>query len=399
MTQKEIVELTDKYIIPTYKRNPVVFVKGRGVNLRDANGKKYLDFFSGLAVNNLGHCHPDVVRVIRDQAGKLMHTSNLYCTEPQAKLAEKLIKLSFPGKVFFCNSGAEANEAAIKLARKWGNPQANEIITMKESFHGRTITTMTATGQTKYQKGFQPLMSGFKYAPFNDLNALKKLITKRTIAIMMEPIQGEGGVNIATQEFVKGVRSLCNKKKILLIFDEVQTGIGRTGKLFAYEHYGIVPDVITLAKALGGGLPIGAMIAGEKFSDVLQPGTHASTFGGNPVVCAAACAVLEIIKKEGLLENAVKMGDYLCKKLQNVKSVCSLISDIRGKGLMIGVELKIEGGEIVKECLKKGLLINCTVEKVLRFLPPLNVKKSQIGEAIGILEEVLKNEKRFDFNS
>ena len=391
MKEKEIIKLTEKYILCTYKRNPVAFVKGKGASVWSANGKAYLDFFSGLAVNNLGHCHPAVVNAVKNQAGKLMHTSNLYYTEPQAKLAEKLVKLSFPGKVFFCNSGAEANEAAIKLARKWGNPKRNEIITMKESFHGRTITTLTATGQTKYQRGFQPLASGFKYAAFNELNALKKLITRRTAAIMMEPIQGEGGVNIASRKFVRGVRSLCNKKKILLIFDEVQTGIGRTGKMFAFQHYRITPDILTLAKALGGGLPIGAMIAGKKFSGVLQPGTHASTFGGNPVVCAAACAVLDTIGKEHLLGNAARMGNYLHKKLQKLKSKYSIVSDVRNKGLMVGVELKIKGTEITKGCLEKGLLINCTAEKVIRFLPPLNVKKNQIDEAVEIFERVLKH--------
>lgn len=396
MTEKEIIKLTDKYILPTYKRNHVAFVKGKGVNVWNASGKKYLDFFSGLAVNNLGHCHPDIVRAIKNQAGKLMHTSNLYYTEPQAKLAEKLVKSSFPGKVFFCNSGAEANEAAIKLARKWGNPHRNEIITMKESFHGRTIATLTATGQTKYQKGFQPLASGFKYAPFNSLYALKKSITKRTVAIMMEPIQGEGGINIAEVEFVKKVRSLCDKRKILLIFDEVQTGIGRTGKMFAFQHYGVIPDILTLAKALGGGLPIGVMIATKKFADVLQPGTHASTFGGNPVVCAAACAVLDTIKKEKLLDNTNKMGKYFNRKLLELKNKHSVIKDVRNKGLMIGIELKIKGAEIAKECMKEGLLINCTAEKVLRFLPPLIVKKEQIDQAIKILERVL-NEKRLNF--
>ena len=305
-----------------------------------------------------------------------------------------MIKLAFPGKVFFCNSGAEANEAAIKLARKWGNPNRNEIITMKESFHGRTVTTLTATGQTKYQKGFQPLVSGFKYVLFNNLNALKKSITKQTVAIMMEPIQGEGGVNIASGEFIKGVRKLCNEKKILLIFDEVQTGIGRTGKMFAYKHYGVTPDVLTLAKALGGGLPIGAMIASKKFADVLRAGTHASTFGGNLVVCAASCAVLDIIKRKNLLGNATKMGDYLCKKLLILKSRYQFINDIRNKGLMLGIELNIKGADIVQECMRKGLLINCTAEKVLRFLPPLNLSKSEIDEAIEIFEKVIRKWKK-----
>lgn len=389
MKSKKIIKLTDKYTLLTYKRNPVVFVKGKGVNVWDANGKKYLDFFSGLAVNNLGHCHPRVLNAIKKQAGKLMHTSNLYYTQPQAKLAQKLISLSFPGKVFFCNSGAEANEAAIKLARKFGNPKRNEIITMKESFHGRTITTLTATAQTKYQKGFQPLAPGFKYVEFNDINAVKKAITKSTVAIMVELIQGEGGINIAEKEFIKNLRKLCNKKKILLIFDEVQTGIGRTGKMFAFENYGIVPDILTLAKALGGGLPIGAMIVRGKFAEVLKPGTHASTFGGNPVVCASACAVLDTIKKEKLLDNAVKMGNYFYKKLQELKPRYSIISEIRGKGLMIGVELKIKGEKIAKKCLEERLIINCTHEKVLRFLPPLNVKKNEIDQAIKIFEGVL----------
>jgi len=390
MKEKEIIKLTDRYILPTYKRNRVVFVRGKGANIQDVNGKRYIDFFSGLAVNNLGHCHTNIVKAIQEQASRLMHTSNLYYTRPQAILAEKLVKMAFPGKVFFCNSGAEANEAAIKLVRKWGNPERNEIITMKGSFHGRTITTLTATGQTKYQKGFQPLAYGFKYAPFNDLKSVEKLITKRTVAIMIEPIQGEGGINIASMEFINGLRQLCNEKRILLIFDEVQTGIGRTGKMFCYEHYGIKPDILTLAKALGGGLPIGAMIADQKLVNVFKPGTHASTFGGNPVVCAAACAVLDTIAKEGLLENAARMGNYLLDKLQMMKYRYNSIKDVRGRGLMIGVEMKFKGKKIVEKCLKNGLLLNCTAERVIRFLPPLTITGKEIDIALQIFEEAIK---------
>jgi len=393
MNEKEIIKLTDKYILKTYGRSPVALVSGKGAEVRDAGGRKYLDFFSGLAVNNLGQCHPAIVKAVCAQARKLMHTSNLYYTQPQAELAQKLIRLSFPGKVFVCNSGAEANEAAIKLARKYGNPGRNGIITMKESFHGRTVTTITATGQTKYQKGFQPLARGFKYVPFNDINAVKKMAGGKTVAIMVEPIQGEGGVNIAEKKFLKGLRELCDKKKMLLIFDEVQTGIGRTGKMFAFQYYGAdaVPDMVTLAKALGGGLPIGAMIVRNKHAGVLKPGMHASTFGGNPVVCAASCAVLDTIKSEGLLAKALSNGKYFLQKLNELKKKHAVISEVRGMGMMIGVELKREGKEIAAACLKKGLLTNCTAEKVIRFLPPLIVTKKQIDKAVSIFESVLKN--------
>lgn len=389
MTQKEIIKLTDKFVIQSYKRNPVAFVKGSGVKVWDASGKMYLDFFSGLAVNNLGHCHKNVVSAVKKQTEKLMHTSNLFYTVPQAILAKKLVGLSFDGKVFFCNSGAEANEAAIKLCRKWGNPKRNEIITMKESFHGRTLTTITATGQTKYQKGFNPLTKGFKYAAFNDLSDVKKKITDHTVGIMVEPIQGEGGVNPANAVFFKGLRALCNKKKIILIFDEVQTGIGRTGKMFAFQHYGVKPDVMTLAKALGGGLPIGAMIASKKFADVFEPGTHASTFGGNAVVCAAACAVLETIKNEKLLAKSVSAAKYFVQKLNQLKKTCPIIKEVRGKGLMIGVQLNGLGAPIVKKCLDKGLIINCTQGNVIRFLPPLVVSKKEIDIALKIFKGAL----------
>lgn len=389
MSAKDTIKKCEKYIVRTYKRFPLVLAEGRGVDVRDVQGRTYLDFFSGLAVNNLGHCYPEVVSAIQLQASKIMHTSNLYYTLPQVLLAEKLVKLSFPGKVFFCNSGAEANEAAIKLARKWGNPAKNEIITMKESFHGRTVTTVTATGQKKYHKGFQPLAPGFKHVPFNDLKAIEKSVSKKTAAVMIEIIQGEGGVNVGTAEFIKGVRTLCTRKNIMMICDEVQTGIGRTGEMFAFEHYGIVPDVVTLAKALGGGLPIGAMISRGKFADVLEPGTHASTFGGNPVVCAAACAVLDTIKKKDLLKNAENTGGYLVKKLQQLKESCSLIKEIRGKGLMIGMELSRDGAGIVKKCMEKRLLINCTAEKVLRIYPPLNVTRAQIDKAVAILSKAM----------
>ena len=390
MTQKEIIKLTDKFIIRSYGRTPVAFIKGKGAKLWDASGKTYLDFFAGLAVNNLGHCNKNVVAAIKDQAEKLMHTSNLYYTQPQSLLAKELIGSSFPGKVFFCNSGAEANEAAIKLSRKWGNPKRNEIITMKESFHGRTLTTITATGQTKYQKGFNPLTAGFKYAKFNDFSDIKKLTTNRTVAIMIEPIQGEGGVNIANKTFLKNLRAFCNKKKIILIFDEVQTGIGRTGKMFAFQHFGIKPDIMTLAKALGGGLPIGVMIASEKFAYVLEPGTHASTFGGNAVVCAAGCAVLKTIKKENLLARASLLGRYIVEKLNILKSRYPIIKNVRGIGLMIGIELGEPGAPIVKKCLEKGLIINCTQGNILRLLPPLIISKSEADKAMKILEGAFK---------
>ena len=383
----------------TYNRFPVVFIKGRGVKVFDSDNREYLDFVAGIAVCNLGHCHPKVTVAFQKQAQRLVHISNLYHNEPQIKLAKMLVENSFADKAFFCNSGAEANEAAIKLVRKYAKEKLKgnrfEIITMEKSFHGRTMATITATAQEKVQKGFEPLLPGFKYEPFNNIDAVKKAISKKTAAVMLEPIQGEGGVNIPDNDYLKKLRRLCNDEGILLVFDEVQTGMGRTGRLFAYEHYGIEPDIMTLAKALGNGVAIGAMLAKESIAEAFTPGSHATTFGGNPLACSAAVAALETIIEDGILfENCVRMGDYLTKGLKELKKEHFFIKDIRSKGLLVGMELTIDGKDIVMECLKDGLLINCTMDKILRFLPPLIVTKEEIDSMLEILYGVLKRMKK-----
>ncbi|HOU04783.1 MAG TPA: acetylornithine transaminase [Smithellaceae bacterium] len=394
MKEKEITALADENIMHTYRRFPVVLARGKGQKVWDVNGKEYLDFVAGIAVCNLGHSHPGVIDALKKQLEKLTHVSNLYYTEPQARLAKLLVDNSFADKVFFCNSGAEANEAAIKLARKYAHENLGadkfELITMKDSFHGRTMATITATGQEKFQFGFTPLLEGFTYVPFNDLNALEKAINKKTCGVMVEPIQGEGGVNIPDARYLKEVRSLCDEHKILLIVDEVQTGIGRTGKLFAYEHAGIEPDIMTLAKALGNGFPVGAMLATDKIAESFAPGNHASTFGGNPLAMAAALATLEIMLQEGILDNCRKTGDYFLKELKKLEKKHALINNVRGKGLMLAVTLNMEAAEIVRECMQKGLLINSTGGKTLRFVPPLIITNKDVDQAVDILNEVME---------
>ncbi len=393
MDIKKITIDYEKYVAPTYMRLPIVLAKGKGAKVWDSQGKEYLDFFPGWAVSGLGHCHPMVVNAIKGQAGKMLHVSNNYYNLLQGKLAKEIIKNSFDGKVFFSNSGAEANEAAIKLARRHfsiiKNQDKFEIISMENSFHGRTLATITATAQPKYQQGFAPLPGGFKYVPFNDFQALKNAVTDKTAAIILELIQGEGGINVAGKDYILKVRQLCDEKEIILIVDEVQTGMGRTGTMFVFKQFGITPDVMTLAKSLGGGMPIGATVIARKYADVLQPGTHASTFGGSPIVCSASLAVFEAIKKEKLLLNARKMGVYLNNLLLALKDKYCVIKEIKGICLMVGVELNIDGKEIVQKCIDKGLLINCTHEKILRIMPPLGVTKHEIDKAIGILDEVL----------
>ena len=392
MTQtEEIMQVYYECVMPTYTRVPVVIVKGKGIKAYDIEGKEFLDFFPGWAVSGLGHCHPKVVKAIKEQVSKIIHVSNNYYNELQGKLAKKIIEKSFDGKVFFCNSGAEAVEGAIKLARKVGYPSGKyEIITMEDSFHGRTLAAITATAQPKYQEGFGPLPGGFLYAKFNDLESVKSKITDKTAAIMLEPIQGEGGINIASEEFINGLKKICEEQKILLIFDEVQTGIARTGKMFCYQHYNVVPDIMTLAKSLGGGFPIGAMVAKREIADTLQPGMHASTFGGSPLACAAALAVFEAIEEGDLVEKAVRRGRYLHNRLSLLKKDFPFVKIVRGKGLMQAVELEIEGKHIVDKCVEKGLLINCTQKKVLRIMPPLVVKNADIDAAVAILAEVMK---------
>lgn len=389
------MEKADKYIMKTYGRYPLVPMKGEGCYLWDADGKKYLDFLAGVAVNNLGHCHPKVTAALAKQAAELIHCSNYYHIPQQIELAELLCGLSFADKAFFCNSGAEANEAAIKLARKYSREKYGldryEIITAISSFHGRTMATVSATGQEKVQKFFDPLLHGFRHVPFNDAQALKEAIGPCTCAVMLEPIQGEGGVVVPDAAYFQQVRRICDDNNLILIFDEVQVGMGRTGKMFAHEHFGITPDIMTLAKALAGGAPIGTMLATEKLARAFTPGTHGSTFGGNPLVTAAAVATIRAIMEEGVLNHCEEIGEYLMGELEALKhKFPGFIIDVRGIGLMIGVELSIPGGDIVKTALSRGLLLNCAQEKVLRFVPPLIVGKKEVDEMISILTGILQ---------
>jgi predicted acetylornithine/succinylornithine family transaminase len=388
MKLEQVFESYKENIMPTYTKLPLVFVKGKGSKLWDIKGKQYLDFFPGWGVGNLGHCHPMVMNAVRDQISKLIFIPNNYHHVPQAKLAKEIVYWTYPAKVFFCNSGAEANEGAFKLARKYGKGRY-EIITFENSFHGRTLAALAATGQKKYQEGFGPLPEGFKCVKFNDLDAVKGALTDKTVAIMLELIQGEGGVNVATKEFVHGLKKLCQEKNLLLIVDEVQTGMGRTGKLFCYQHYGITPDIMTLAKAMGGGLPIGVMVVKKEIADTLQPGMHASTFGGGPVICKAALASLTAIQKEKLLTKAQKTGEYIFDKLNKFRDKYPAINEVRGMGLMAGVDLNIAGKPVVEKCLEKGLLINCTHDTVLRLMPALNISIKEVDKALNIIEESL----------
>jgi predicted acetylornithine/succinylornithine family transaminase len=395
MDSQTLMMLSEKCIAHTYNRFPILPVRGKGTRLWDLDGKEYIDFFAGLAVCNLGHCHPKVVKAIQGQAEKLIHVSNLYYIEPQIELASLLCKNSFADKVFFCNSGAEANEGALKLARKYSKEKTGEdryeIITMERSFHGRTLATLTATGQTKYHKGYAPLMPGFKYVPFDDLQAVREAIGPKTCAVLLEPIQGEGGVRIPSEGYLKSLRETCDEKGILLILDEVQVGMGRTGKLFAYEHEHIQPDMLTLAKSLAGGVPIGALLIREEVARSFEPGDHASTFGGNFLATAAGVAALNAILEEGMLENCQKVGEYFLSGLEEVKKKFPFVQDVRGRGLILGLELKMEGAEIVKEMMKKGFLINCTMNNVLRFLPPLIIAQEEVDLMLEALEEVFEN--------
>jgi acetylornithine/N-succinyldiaminopimelate aminotransferase len=384
MPTEELKDAAAKYLMQTYARQPVSIVRGRGAKVWDLEGREYLDFVGGIAVNVLGHGHPDLVHAIQRQAAQLIHTSNLYYTEPQVKLAQVLVDHSFADRVFFCNSGAEANEAAIKLARRYGHEKYGaerfEIITMKNSFHGRTLATITATGQEKVQKGFEPLVPGFAYAPFNDFGAIAGMVSRKTAAIMLEPVQGEGGVHVADREYLKHLRELCTQQDILLIFDEVQTGMGRTGTLFAYEQLGIEPDIMTLAKGLGGGVPIGACLAKESVAAVFTPGTHASTFGGNPLACAAALTVCRVLLEGRVLEQARRMGEYLAKGLADCKDRHRVVRDVRGLGLLQGMEVDIDAKAVVEDCLARGVLVNATSDRVLRFVPPLVITQREIDK-------------------
>lgn len=389
MNTNEIMEQFDKYVIANYGRLPKVVVKGEGSYFYDLDGNKILDMFPGWAVSGIGHCHPRVVEAVQRQAAELIHIDNSFYMPQQGQLAEMLSNRAFGGKTFFCNSGAEANEAALKLARRHTGKGKYKFITMEKSFHGRTFATVTATAQPKYHEGFLPMLPGFEYVPFNDVDALEKAFSDEVAAVMLEPIQGEGGVNVATLEYMKAARELCDKHGALLILDEVQTGLGRTGKWFGYQHYEVQPDIITLAKALGGGVAVGAMMATSEVATSLVPGTHASTFGGNPIACAAGIAVIEAIEEECLLQNAIEMGKYAAEKLNKLKEKHTIIDHVRGKGLMIGIQLNDQGAGIVDKCLKMGLRINCTQGNVLRFMPGMIVSKKELDAAIGILDSVL----------
>lgn len=386
------IDRNDQVIAKTYGRYPLVPVRGAGCKLWDADGKEYLDLLAGVAVNNLGHCHPKIVNAIKEQAETLIHCSNYYNIPNQIRLAELLCENSFAQRVFFCNSGAEANEAAIKLARKFSLEKygagRSEVLTALASFHGRTYCGISATGQEKVKEGFAPLLPDFRHLPFGDIDALRAAVGERTCAIMLEPIQGEGGVNMPPQGYFKQVRQLCDEKNLLLILDEVQTGCGRTGSFFAYEQEEIEPDIMTLAKGLASGVPIGAMLAGDELASHLGPGTHGSTFGGNPLATAAAVATLETLLNEGILDNCHEMGNYFRAALEKLQQKYTFISTVRGRGLIIGVELNMDGGELVKTAMARGLLINCTVGKVLRFVPPLVISREEIDQSIEILDGI-----------
>lgn len=392
MTTQETIEQFKKYVIANYGRLERVIVKGEGSYLYDNEGNKILDMFPGWAVSGIGHCHPKVVKAIQEQAVELLHIDNTFYIEKQGQLAELLSRRAFGGKTFFCNSGAEAVEAALKLARRHTSKNKYKFITAESSFHGRTFAAVTATGQPKYHDGFLPMLPGFDYVPFNDIDALKEAFSDEVSAIMIEPIQGEGGVNVATEDYMLAIRQLCDEHGALMILDEVQTGMGRTGKWFGYQHYEVEPDIITMAKALGGGVAIGAMMAKPDVAASLVPGTHASTFGGNPLACAAGVAVIEAIEEESMLDNAVKMGEYAVGKLNQLKEKHNIIDHIRGKGLMIGVQLTVSGADIVNKCLEKNLRINCTHDTVIRFMPAMNITAEQLDEAIEILDNVLTEE-------
>ena len=391
-TDEQIYEIDARDYLPVFARYKIVLDHGEGVYVYDTQGKKYIDFLGGIAVNVLGHGYPALVNAVASQAKKMIHCSNLYYTQTQADAAAKLAARFGGGKVFFGNSGAEANEGAIKLARKYAHTiskDKSEIICAWHSFHGRTLATLTATGQPKYQEGFGPLPEGFSYVDFGDYDALEKMVSEKTCAVMLETIQGEGGVHVPPKDYFKKVRTLCNKYGALLILDEIQSGMGRTGKFFAYEHFNVKPDIVTLAKGLAGGVPIGAFIATNKVSVAFHAGDHGSTFGGNPLACAAANAVLDAMTPE-FLENVEKTGEYFKEKLLALqKKLPWFIKEVRGSGLILGMELTKEGRDVVNACLEEGAIINCTAGNVLRFVPPLIVTKSEIDEVMNVLERVL----------
>ena len=389
MNTEEIMALDRNYVMNTYARQPIAFKDGKGAVLRDMEGRSYIDCVAGIAVNNLGHAHPRLVKNICQQAQKLIHTSNLYYIEEQVKLAELLGNISPHRKSFFCNSGAEANEGAIKLARKYTNK--GEIIAMENSFHGRTITTISATGQKKYQKGFEPLSPGFKHVPFGKVDSIADAISKETAAVLVEPVQGEGGVVMPPDGYLKDLKNLCQENNILLIFDEVQTGFGRTGEMFASQTFKVTPDITTLAKAIAGGFPMGAILANKEVGAAFKPGDHAATFGGSPLACATALKSIEIIQDEKLLQKSRENGSYFQEKLMSIMDNHDHVEDVRGVGLMLGMEMHNSCANIVNSMRKQGVLINCAADKVLRFVPPLVITQEEINTVIRRLDEALKN--------
>lgn len=383
-----LMALQRNHVLGTYSPE-LVIVRGSGSWVWDSEGRRFLDFGTGISVCNLGHCHPHVTGAIQEQAGKLVHVSNLYFNENQPRLAALISQHSFGGKVFFCNSGAEANEGLIKLARKWGHDQGrHEIVCMNDSFHGRTLATLAATGREKYRKGFAPDMEGFRFAPFNDLQAVRGALSEKTVAIMVEPVQGEGGVVPAKPEFLKGLRELCDEHNLLLLFDEVQCGMGRTGTFFAHQQYDVEPDAMSMAKALGNGFPMGAFEVRNEYAEVLTPGTHASTFGGTPLACAAGIAVFEAFERESVLQNCKSAAQVLWGHLETLKARHSFVREVRGLGLMIGIDLTCPVKDIVTACREKGLLVLSAGETVLRLLPALTVSTAEIEQAVGILQDV-----------
>ena len=393
LTNEEIFAKDKSDYLPVFARYNIVLDHGDGPYVYDTKGKKYIDFLAGIAVNVVGHNYKPLVEAVSQQAGKMIHCSNLYYTEVQVEAAEKLKKLSGMDKVFFGNSGAEANEGAIKLARKYAtniDPEKIQIISALHSFHGRTLATLTATGQDHYHHGFGPLPAGFDYVPYNDIQALEAKMSDKTCAVMLEAIQGEGGVHVPDPDYLPKVRALCDKYNAVLIFDEVQCGMGRTGTFFGCQQFGVKPDIVTLAKGLAGGVPIGAFMATDKVASAFHAGDHGSTFGGTPLACAAACVVLDALIDGNLMENAKEIGAYLQSKFEEYKAKYpNLIKEVRGRGLILGMELTRPGREIANECLDYGAIINCTAGNVLRFVPPLNITKAHVDELISVLDKVL----------
>ena len=388
MNTEEIIALDKEYVMQTYGRQPLALKEGKGAVVWDVEGRPYIDCVAGIAVNNVGHAHPNVAEAISKQAHKLIHTSNIYYTEEQVRLAELLVKVSPHQKAFFCNSGAEANEGAIKLARKYTGK--GEIIAMENSFHGRTITTITATGQHKYKKNFGPLTPGFKHVPYGDVEAVREAITHKTAAVLVEPIQGEGGIIIPPEGYLEELKKVCHENDVLLIFDEVQTGFGRTGEMFASQTFKVAPDITTLAKAIAGGFPMGAVLASEEVSNAFEPGDHAATFGGGPLACAAALASIQTIQDEGLLAQSRSRGECFKTQLKDLFQEYGMVEDVRGRGMMLGMEMGMPCASMVDEMRQQGVLVNCTAGNVLRFVPPLVITTEQINEVTDSLDEVLR---------